>query len=223
MSVETILFIVECIGICSFSVSGTLISIQKKTDVIGALFFALLTCFGGGLLRDLLLGITPPHVLSDPGYHILLLICLSVSFVVFELSFIPKISAFIEKFKHVFLLYFTDAIGLSIFCVFGVDIALQSSTVHNPLLLIVCGCITGVGGGMLRDIVSGEIPLIFKKHIYLLPAILGSTLYVFTYSHLPHLVSMLLAIVLIIAIRLLAIIFKWNLPVPGKKKDCNKS
>lgn len=79
--------------------------------------------------------------------------------------------------------------------------------------MIFCGLITGVGGGMLRDICSAQIPSVFRKNIYLIPAVLGSVLYVLTYSHWNQLVSMLLSIALIIVIRLLAYFFKWNLPI----------
>lgn len=210
--VDIILNIVEYIGVISFAISGTAIAINKKTDSVGALFFALLTCFGGGMIRDIALGIVP-NVLTDTSYYFLALTCIIVSFICFTLAFIPKTADFISKHSHDFVIEFTDAIGLSVFCVFGVDAAITLGHT-NPILLIFCGCITGVGGGMLRDICSAEIPFIFRKHIYLIPTLCGSVFYTLTYKHINHLASLLIAIGIIIAFRVLAIIFKWNLPIP---------
>lgn len=210
--VDIILNMVEYIGVISFAISGTAIAINKKTDSVGALFFALLTCFGGGMIRDIALGIVP-KVLTDTSYYFLALTCIIVSFICFTLAFIPKTADFISKHSHDFVIEFTDAIGLSVFCVFGVDAAITLGHT-NPILLIFCGCITGVGGGMLRDICSAEIPFIFRKHIYLIPTLCGSVFYTLTYKHIDNLASLLIAIGIIIAFRVLAIIFKWNLPIP---------
>lgn len=215
--VDIILNIVEYIGVVSFAISGTVIAINKKADAVGAVVFALLTCFGGGMLRDIILGITP-RILTNREYHYLALTCIIVALICFVLAFIPKTATFITRHSHDFAIEFTDAIGLSVFCVFGVDVAIELSG-GNPVLLIFCGCITGVGGGMLRDICSAEIPFIFRKHIYLIPTLCGSSFYALTYKHIPHLSSMLIAIGIIITLRVLAIIFKWNLPVPGGKGE----
>lgn len=210
--VDIILNIVEYIGVISFAISGTVIAINKKADAIGALFFALLTCFGGGMIRDIALG-EVPKILTDTNNYFLAITCILVSFICFTLAFIPKTADFITKHSHDFAIEFTDAIGLSVFCVLGIDVAIELGF-SNPVLLIFCGCVTGVGGGMLRDICSAEIPFIFRKHIYLIPTLCGATFYTLTYKHISHLVSLLIAIGIIITFRVLAIKFKWNLPVP---------
>lgn len=210
--VDTILNIVEYIGVISFAISATVIAINKKTDAVGALFFALLTCFGGGMIRDIALG-EVPQVLSVTHNYYLALTCIIVSGICFALAFIPKTANFITKHSHDFAVEFTDAIGLSVFCIFGIDVAIDMGHT-NPILLIFCGCITGVGGGILRDICSAEIPFIFRKHIYLIPTLCGSIFYTLTYKHIHHLASLLIAIGIIVTFRVLAIIFKWNLPVP---------
>lgn len=217
--VDIILNIVEYIGVISFAISGTVIAINKKTDAVGAVVFALLTCFGGGMVRDIILGITP-RILTNRENHYLAITCMGISLICFACAFIPKTADFISKHSHDFIIDFTDAIGLSVFCIFGIDVALEINANANPVLLIFCGCITGVGGGMLRDVFSAEIPFIFRKHIYLIPTLCGATFYALTIKHIPHLVSMLIAIGIIIGLRVLAIIFKWNLPVP---KDKNKN
>lgn len=218
---ETVLNIVEYVGVISFSLSATVIAISKKTDAIGALIFALLTSFGGGFVRDLTLGITP-RILSVPSCRFLVLACVIVSLICFILAFIPKTANFLTKHQHDFIIEFTDAVGLSVFCIFGVNVAVEISGGENAFLLIFCGCITGVGGGMLRDICSAEIPFVLRKHIYLIPAIIGTAFYTFTYDKIPYVLSMLLSIGIIIALRVLAVIFKWNLPVPKGNGDSIK-
>ena len=210
--VDIILAIVEYIGVISFALSGTVIAIQKKTDMVGGVIFALLTCFGGGIIRDLTLGITP-RIFTDASNYLLALAGTAVAIICFTLALLPKTAGIITKHRHDFAIDFTDAIGLSVFCIYGIDFAIEAGF-SNPVLLIFCGCISGVGGGMLRDICSAEIPFIFRKHIYLIPTLLGAIFYALTYKHIPHLASMLIAIFIIIGLRVLAIVFKWNLPVP---------
>ena len=209
---DIVLTIVEYIGVISFAISGTVIAINKKTDAVGALVFALLTCFGGGMIRDICLG-TAPKILTDTGYYVAASVALAVSLVCFDCAFLPKTAKFITEHSHDFIIDFTDAIGLSIFCVFGVQVAIEQGY-SSPVVLIFCGCISGVGGGMLRDICSAEIPFIFRKHIYLIPTLCGAILYTLTYKHIHPVASMLIAIFFVIGLRTLAIIFKWNLPVP---------
>lgn len=219
---NTVLAIVEFIGIISFSFSATISAAKKGTDAIGALVFAVLTCFGGGFMRDLILGFAPPHLLYDPHYYVLAAACLLVSVLVFHLFFFERFKNLLLSHEHDFLIDFIDAIGLSVFCIFGVDVA--ATTVgdeKNVVLLIFCGCITGVGGGVLRDVCSAQLPFIFRKHIYILPAVFGASLYVLTYYHfhvLGHLTSLLLSIGFIVTVRVLAILFHWNLPTPNKKR-----
>lgn len=216
---DTIYLILQCIGVFSFAITGTIIAIRKKTDFVGALFFALLTSFGGGIIRDVTLGHIP-RLFVQQDYYIMAIVCMITSLLCFHLAFIEPIGRFIGKHRHNFFVELTDAIGLSIFCVLGVDATRETVGAGAiPLILIFGGFITGVGGGMLRDICSAQIPSIFRKDIYLIPAVLGSALYVLTYPHLPHLVAVCVASVLIMTVRLLAYFFKWNMPVHKKSND----
>ncbi len=219
MDITRILTIVECIGMVSFSISATIASVQKKNDLVGTLLCALLTAFGGGIMRDLILGITPPNVFYNQAYHRQAVICVTVTLIFYSLCFNPKFYSFWIRNKNNFILYFTDAVGISIYCIYGVDTArLATDEKGGALILIFCGCITAVGGGMLRDISNAETPFIFRKHIYLLAVLAGTVFYVFTLNVLPMLASMLISIAITMTIRVLAIIFKWNLPVPGRDK-----
>lgn len=214
---DFIILCMEMIGVVAFAISGTLVGISKRSDIIGCLFFALVTTFGGGFFRDIILG-EVPHVLWDTGYYIRVIVALAVSVICILLAFHPKASAYLEKHQNDFLLNLSDAIGLSVFCVCGVEALLASGVAYSRVTLIFVGTLTGVGGGILRDVFASEIPLVFRKHVYLLPAFLGTLLYVCIYPHVHELLSMFLSVGLIIVVRILAIVYRWNLPTPLKKK-----
>lgn len=216
---ELFFSIIEYVGIVSFAISGTLFALNKKTDIIGALVFSFLTSFGGGIIRDFTLGLIPPRFFTDPAFIGLEIVCLVVSTLLFHCAFSKKVMNAISRHKHDFWLELTDAIGLAVFVVIGVDCAIEAGFANNALVLIFSGCISGVGGGMLRDICSATIPRILHKHVYLLPCVLGAILYVFTKSDdvLGRVVSTIFTLVLIIGLRVLACIYKWNLPRPGTK------
>lgn len=219
---DVALLVVQYIGIVAFSISGTLVAIKKRTDSLGALIFAMLTAFGGGVTRDLILG-RPIGLLWSQEYRYMALVSIAISLIGFHLALVPQVAAFLRRHEHDTVLELADAIGLASFCVSGVDVAISVSGTDNALLLIFCGCITGVGGGILRDICSAEIPALFRKHVYCLPAVGGTILYVYTYGVLPHIVSMLIAIVLIILFRMLACKFKWNLPAPNGGEETTET
>ena len=171
------------------------------------------------MLRDVITG-NIPRLFIEPDYYIMAIVCIVTSLLCFHLAFIEPIGKFIGKHRHNFFLELTDAIGLSLFCVLGVDATrtmLGEETI--PLILIFGGFITGVGGGMLRDICSAQMPSIFRKNVYLIPAVLGSTLYVITYPYWHHLVAVCVASALIMTIRILAYTFRWNFPVHKEKEQ----
>lgn len=210
---DTVFLILQCVGVISFAVTGTIIAIQKRLDVIGALVFALLTSFGGGMIRDIITG-NVPRLFLMRDYYIMEICCVATALFCFHIAFIPRVGKFLAKHQHNFILEFTDAIGLALFCVLGVDSTrVLAGEGAAPILLIFGGFITGVGGGMLRDICSAQIPSIFHKNIYLIPAVLGSTLYVITVQFIPQMLALSISAALIITIRLLAYFFKWNMPV----------
>ena len=121
--------------------------------------------------------------------------------------------------KNDITLNIIDAVGLSVFCISGVKTAIAACGGGNILLLIVAGSISGCGGSILRDIFTDSIPTVFRKHVYILPSIIGSAAYVLLYTRVPQLVAMMAGIAIIITIRVLAIVYKWNLPIPREEKD----
>ena len=216
--VDTVIFFVELLGAVAFALSGILVAIKRQADAVGAFVLALTTAFGGGLIRDLFLGITPPNLFTDPDMGIQALVAMIIAMICYLLAFFKPTAAFIDQHKDNLLFNISDAVGLAVFCVTGVNVAIQNGHGDDLFLLVFMGCLTGVGGGILRDVFASTIPLVFRKHIYMLPAILGSLIYVFGRKILPEIAAMLIAIGFIVTVRILAVIFKWNLPIP-KRED----
>lgn len=222
---DIFLTIIQYVGAVSFTISATIYAIHKRADIIGALVFSLLTCFGGGAIRDIVLGQLPPQILVSRDAHYLALVSIGVCLVCYHFGFIKKIARFADRHQHSFLIEFTDSLGLASFTVSGLEIAIEYGKT-GFVILVFAGCITGVGGGILRDICSAEIPSVFKKHIYLIPVIIASVFFALTYDKIPEILSVIIACVIIISIRMLAFKFKWNLPIPraeNKEQGENES
>lgn len=217
---DIFLTIIQYVGAVSFTISATIYAIQKRADIIGALVFSLLTCFGGGAIRDIAIGQLPPLILVDKNMYFLALVSMGVCLVCYHLGFIKEFARFADKHQHSFLIEFTDSIGLASFVVSGLEVAIEYEKT-GFVILVFAGCITGVGGGILRDICSAEIPSVFRKHIYLIPVIIASIFFALTYNKIPEILSLIITIVIIISIRMLAFKFKWNLPIP-KTDGCKE-
>lgn len=207
---EPILLALEIIGTISFAVSGAFVAIRSKLDIFGVLFIGCITAIGGGMLRDLLIGVTPPAVFSN--LYVILIAALS-ALAVFIFAYFHKekfvsVSTKVEQVNNFF-----DALGLAAFSVMGTEIAFVKGFADNIPLSILLGMLTGVGGGMIRDILTDSTPYIFKKHVYALASIGGAGLYfglriLFESTVAPTLFGM--AFVLII--RMLATKYRWSLP-----------
>ncbi len=202
--IDTFIFSLELVGAAAFAISGAMVAIKCKMDIFGVCVLGLVTAVGGGATRDIILGNTPPAMFSDPIYAI---VALGISLIVF----IPHVRRFIMKMKN--LMNFTDAVGLGIFTVSGTFSALQTVNA-NIFLAVFVGVITGVGGGLIRDTLAKQIPYIFTKHVYALAAIMGALLFCILYEYLDGHMAMLIAAAFIVIIRMLAAIFRWNLPKP---------
>ena len=155
---EIILLILEIIGTIAFAISGAFVAIKKDLDVFGVIFVGCITAVGGGITRDVLIGATPPAIFSN-GY--ILLTAAVTSLVVFIIAYIARrrfenIREKIERINNIF-----DAIGLSAFSVMGTEIAFVNGLASNALLSILLGMLTGVGGGMIRDVLTSSTPYPF--------------------------------------------------------------
>lgn len=217
--VNTVIFILECFGAIAFALSGIVVSVEREIDPVGAFVVSFITAYGGGIIRDLLLGITPPTVFCPGQTRFSAILSVGIAMVVYLFAYFRKTSPLIGKIKNDMLFYILDAIGLSIFCVSGVTTAMGEGHCDNFILLIACGVVSGCGGGVLRDIFTSRVPLIFRKHIYVLPALIGTAAYILLYGYISQIPAAVIGILLIIGIRILAIRFKWNLPIPHGKEN----
>lgn len=218
---EWLLATTEYIALAATSMSGAIVAIERRLDLIGVWFLSLVASFGGGVIRDLLLGETPPRFFTH--YHWLLLVTL-VSFVIFVIArcwrgwWKPRVRAAVHQIHNLF-----DAVGLAAFTVSGVQLAVAAGHTENLFLCAFMGVITGVGGGVLRDIMVMQTPGILCRHIYAVASIFGAVLYWFCLRYnVPEEAAWMMAMASIIAIRVCATVFRWNLPrvpVPDEETD----
>lgn len=193
-------FIIEILGTISFAMSGSFAAMQKRLDPFGVLIIAFVTSVGGGTVRDLLLDV-PVFWMHD------LWMC-SLIFVTAILSMIFKS---IEK-KFSVTLFIFDSFGLGPFTIIGIQKGLNADL--HPLICLTLGTITGCFGGIIRDILLNRIPLIFRKEIYATACIVGGGVFLFLvkYSTLSYTFVQISTILLIVAIRTLAVKYHWQMP-----------
>ena len=205
---DEIMFVLELIGAAAFAVSGAMVAIEKRADIFGILFLAVTTALGGGVIRDVLIGRIPPVMFVSYWY---LLISVVAALAVFIDAYLrsEKYKLHLDKLDAVNNIF--DAIGLAVFTVSGMNAAMPVS--DNVILVLFVGMCTGVGGGMLRDVMTNTMPKVLRKRVYAVASLLGGGLYYAMYAlGVNQIVSLGCVMLLIFALRLFATIFKWNLP-----------
>ena len=207
------LVILEILGLISFAVSGVVTAMRKRMDIFGAYVLALITCFGGGVLRDLILGQTPPAVFSQPVYPI----TATVTVAVFLIAPLRR-TIMRRKKLYEFLLFLMDSIGLGAFTVVGVTASVAVFPEYNFMLHIFIGIITGVGGGVLRDTLAGDIPYIFVKHIYALASLTGAVVCLALWKLMGASAAAGIGAAVVLLIRCFSAYYKWNLPALEEEK-----
>ena len=214
MDGDTLFFIVEILGTIAFAISGAMIGIDRELDLFGVIFMGCVTACGGGILRDIILGQTPPQSFINGVY----LTCSAITAVLVFLYtwFRHKRLTDPHSLGNVTLnfdgaLNVIDAAGLGIFSVIGVQNTINAGYGDNAFFCVFLGACTGVGGGMLRDMMSNATPAIFRKHIYALASIAGAMCY---YYLMPfgRGASIVAATVLVMVLRVLATTYRWSLP-----------
>lgn len=193
-------FIIETLGMVSFSMSGAFAAMQKRLDPFGVLIIAFITSVGGGTIRDLLLDI-PVFWIHD------LRMC--------ALIFIPAIFAMIFKSierKFKVTLFIFDSFGLGLFTIVGIQKGLNADL--HPFICLTLGTITGCFGGILRDILLNRVPLIFRKEIYATACIIGGSAFLLLakYTQLSYTFVQVFTILLIVTIRTLSVKYQWQMP-----------
>ncbi|MBS5522685.1 MAG: TRIC cation channel family protein [Clostridiales bacterium] len=202
-------YIIEMIGTVAFASSGAMIAIRKNMDIFGINVLAVTTALGGGLIRDLVLGINPPNMFRNSSYALAAIVTACLLFGLFRLRQELLESRFVEMYEK--WMNVMDAIGLGAFTVIGINTALGVGY-DSIFLLIFVGVITGIGGGMIRDVMAGNMPFVFVKHVYACASIAGAILCLILRSFIGNSASMIIAAVLVVVIRLLAAHYRWNLP-----------
>lgn len=174
---DEVLFVLELIGAAAFAVSGAMAAIEKRADIFGVLFLAVTTALGGGVIRDVLIGRIPPVMFVSYWY---LLISVAAALAVFIDAYLrsEKYKLHLDKLDAVNNIF--DAIGLAVFTVSGMNAAMPVS--DNIILVLFVGMCTGVGGGMLRDVMTNTMPKVLRKRVYAVASLLGGGLYYAMYA-----------------------------------------
>ena len=203
-------FVLEMIGTVAFALSGAMVAIQKRLDLLGILVLGITTAVGGGMIRDLIIGVHPPMMFVKPVYVVVSAIFILILFLIIKVNHSsPK---FLESALYETLFNLMDAIGLGVFTVVGVNSVMNNDMNHMLFLKIFLGVITGVGGGLIRDMMANETPGILRKHVYACASIEGAVCYIILYDWLRSGTAMVLSVILVVVIRVLAKHYEWNLP-----------
>ncbi len=211
MTVEKAFFIFEIIGTAAFAVTGVITALEKKLDVFGALVLGTVTAIGGGMVRDIILGYLPPAAFRNSDYAVTAIVT-SISVFVLAYFLGERIKEHFDIYSQIINVF--DSIGLAVFVVGGVNNAIACGFGENMFLSVFVGVMTGVGGGVLRDIMAGRVPKILRKRVYALAAIIGAIIYytLLYYSLCSTAAAVLIGSGSILIIRILATVFHWNLP-----------
>ena len=213
----SIFFVIEIIGTIAFASSGAMVAIRQQLDLLGVVVLGVTTAVGGGMMRDIILGNVPPSLFMNPVYVLTAFLTVMILFIVVRLNQKILESRYISSYEKMMNIF--DAIGLASFTVTGIDTAVLAGYGEYHFLSVFLGVLTGVGGGVLRDIMAGQTPYILRKHVYASASIAGALCYVFLNGRLTGDASMILGALVVILIRLLATRYCWNLPTATKKPE----
>ncbi len=195
-----LIYLLDLLGTFVFAISGLRLAAKKDMDLFGATVIACATAVGGGTTRDLLLGATPVAWITNIHYLIAITLAVPVTFLFHQ---------YIVKLKRTIFLF--DSLGIALFTIIGTEKALNYGL--NPAMAIVLGMVSAVVGGVIRDILCNEIPLIFRKEIYATACLLGALFfYAFTVWGLEKDINYLLTTTIIFTIRVVSIKLKLSIP-----------
>ena len=216
---ETVLSIFEIIGIISFSAAGAMVAIEKETDIFGVVFLSVITCYGGGLLRDVMVGasigrIRPWLFSGSSSANLYMILTVITALMVFLVAAIFKKRYVQEGNAVVSINNILDAVGIGVFAAIGTEACVSL----GAFVAITMGMVTCIGGGLMRDVILRDIPFVLRKYVYAVATIIGSGLYylIATSAMQDDILKKTLATVsctaVVFAIRMVATIFKLNLP-----------
>ena len=215
---DVLLLIIHYIGIFSFSAAGAMVAIDRENDFFGVIFLAVVTCFGGGLTRDIMcgqaIGLTVPAFFTNLWADGSVILSILTAVVIFILATIFK-RLYVREEEHVNKINnVLDALGIGVFSGLGC----ASYITAGPVVAITMGLITSIGGGLLRDMMLNDVPFVLRKRIYALACLAGASVYyllagvILEGKSYGHLTAMVVCITVTFTIRMCATAFKWNMP-----------
>lgn len=204
----TIQYILELLGTAFFALSGALAANQKsKPDWFGVTFIGFITSIGGGSIRDILLGAYPLSWVADVNRIYVILGAIIIASLFFNQ---------LKRLRRTFFLF--DSLGIAMFTVLGTEKALQFHI--NPMIAAIMGMFSATMGGVLRDVLTNEIPVIFRKEIYATACLAGALVYLaLDWLQADRNVALLVSMLIIIIIRVMAVKYQWSLPQFNKSED----
>lgn len=196
------IYLFDLVGTAAFAASGAVAGVRKKMDLYGVIFLGVVTAVGGGTLRDIVVGRIPPFIFRDYNY---LIISILISLMTFYFHRLIE-----RRFKFLLIM---DALGLGIFTVIGTSIGMEFNI--GMIGSVFLGVMTGTFGGMIRDVLQQEVPLVLQREIYASACIVGGFFYILAHKMgLSETFSVTLAVIVVFSIRLISIFKNWNLPKP---------
>ena len=210
---ESFFLVVYFIGIVSYGISSAMTAIDRECDLFGVLFIAACTTFGGGILRDLILGLHPPYIFREESW-VDLAVCLGAALLVFLFAAGMK-KTFVRYERQIARINnIADAIGIGAFAVYGTQVAIENGF-DRPFVAVSMGLITGIVGGIIRDLCLNDVPFVMRKRVYAVAVLAGAASYYILkmYFSLGNVFPVVVGVLLTFGLRICATIFKWNIPV----------
>lgn len=202
---STAVLVLDLLGVFVFALSGAALAVQQRLDAFGVLFLAGAAALGGGVLRDLLLD-APVAALQNGSY--LLVPPVAAALVFFFSPLVERLGPAVRLF---------DAAGLGLFVVAGTTKALDAGL--GAVAAIVVGCLTGIGGGLARDLLAGVVPVVLRREVYAVPAVLGALLVTAAHgADLRGVAPVTAGVVLVLGLRVLGIWKDWHAPVAPQRR-----
>lgn len=199
MAMFDLLISLQLVGIAAFAVSGALVAGERQMDWFGVMLLGIIVAVGGGTLRDLLLGV-PVFWTQASWYVVMAALC--------AVATIP-LAGWANRVRRPVAI--ADAVGLSVFVALGTRKALEAGT--SGIVAVIMGVVTGIAGGIIRDVLANRTPIILRKEVYALAALCGAFLYVTADRFgAPAGVNLWMSIAAVLVIRLLAIVYNWSIP-----------
>jgi uncharacterized membrane protein YeiH len=206
-SAKMVTTVLDWIGTFAFALSGGLLGVRKQFDLFGVLFLSFVAAVVGGITRDILIGALPPTAITEIHYFLL-----AIGGGLITFYWYPGIAS-----RQAQILLF-DAVGLGLFAVIGTQKAIAHGI--HPLMAALLGMISGIGGGISRDILAGEIPFVLRSDLYALAALAGGAIVSAAYVvGIPSIYSMVLGAAICIFLRIMAIYRGWSAPTPTQHRN----